>query len=71
MLFLTLAIEILDNRPILSIKVIIAVPPYDIKGSGIPTTGKRPITMAILINTYKNRVVVTPMATNFPNFSLE
>jgi len=32
----------------------ITVPPYEISGSGIPTTGIRPKTIAILIKTYKS-----------------
>ena len=68
--FLTLGIEMLDNNPMLSIKVIMAVPPYDINGKGTPTTGKSPMTIAMLMNTYKNKVVVIPIATNFPNFDL-
>jgi hypothetical protein len=54
--FLTLGIEMLDNNPMLSIKVIMAVPPYDINGKGTPTTGKSPMTIAMLINTYKNMI---------------
>jgi hypothetical protein len=39
--------------PKLTIIENITVPPYDINGNGTPTTGKTPITIAILINTYR------------------
>ncbi len=38
-------------RPSAIISVIIAVPPYEISGSGTPTTGTSPVTMAMLIVT--------------------
>ena len=45
---------------------IITVPPYEIKAKGIPTTGIRPKTIAILINTYKKKFVAKPIAKSFP-----
>ena len=39
------------SRPNPSITVTIALPPYEISGSGTPTTGMRPITIAVLMNT--------------------
>ena len=38
----------------------IAVPPYDINGKGIPTTGIRPVTINIFNKTYKNRLDAIP-----------
>ena len=35
-------------------------PPYDIIGSGAPTIGNNPTTMAILTNTYKKRADEKP-----------
>ena len=38
----------------------IAVPPYEIKGKGIPTTGIKPVTIAIFNTTYINILEGTP-----------
>ena len=38
----------------------IAVPPYDISGSGTPTTGIRPVIIEALENTYKKKFKETP-----------
>ena len=38
-----------------------AVPPYDTSGSGMPTTGSNPLTIAMLTNAYlKNIKVIAP-----------
>ena len=60
----------LINSPTPIPSVIKAVPPYEISGSGTPTTGISPMTMAILMKTYRKNVTVTPNATRRPNWLL-
>ena len=43
-----------SNKPKDIITASIAVPPYEIRGKGIPTTGIKPVTIDIFNNTYKN-----------------
>ena len=38
------------------------VPPYDIKGSGTPTTGNKPIVIPMFINICKKIFSITPAA---------
>ena len=42
------------------------VPPYEINGNGTPTTGKSPVTIPILIKTYKAKLTPKPVANTFP-----
>ena len=44
----------------------ITEPPYDINGSGIPTTGIKPETIAMFIITYINKFVPTPIDNSLP-----
>ncbi|GAB4162388.1 MAG: hypothetical protein Tsb006_0570 [Rickettsiaceae bacterium] len=45
--------------------------PYETNGKGTPTTGTRPITMAIFINTWQKNSVVMPIAISLANFALQ
>ena len=45
----------------------IAVPPYEIKGKGMPTTGIKPVTIAIFNITYINILQATPKHIIRPN----
>lgn len=44
-----------------------AVPPYEIKGKGMPTTGNKPVTIAIFNITYINILQETPKHIIRPN----
>lgn len=46
-------------------------PPYEKKGKGIPTTGKIPNIIAILMKNSRNRKLVKPIAVNFLNRSFD
>lgn len=45
-------------------------PPYETNGSGIPVSGARPITAAMLIAAWPQMSAVMPAASRFPNGSL-
>ena len=55
-----------NNNPIDIITDNIAVPPYDISGKGIPTTGINPVTIDIFNNTYKNKFEAIPKLKTLP-----
>jgi hypothetical protein len=50
------------SSPMHVVAIIKELPPYEINGSGIPTTGKSPITMHMLIATCKKNKEETPSA---------
>ena len=50
------------TKPNPAMMVSMTVPPWETSGSGTPTTGARPITMPVLINTYNVNVATTPIA---------
>ena len=62
---------ILNNKPKLNNIVTIAVPPYDIRGNGTPTTGIKPITIEIFMNMYKKNVEVIPIPNILPKLDLD
>lgn len=43
------------------------VPPCDMKGSGTPTAGNNPITIAMLIKTCNENILVTPTVSSLLN----
>ena len=55
-----------NKKPKAISDVTVIVPPYDINGSGTPTTGKIPITIPIFIKTWKNNMNPTPEAMILP-----
>ena len=55
-----------NNKPNVIRTDSIAVPPYDSKGNGIPTTGINPVTINIFNKTYKNRLEAIPKLTILP-----
>tara|TARA_B100001559_G_C16092423_1_gene435491 strand:+ start:274 stop:486 length:213 start_codon:yes stop_codon:yes gene_type:complete len=59
------------SKPKLNKIVTIAVPPYEIRGKGTPTTGIKPITIDILIKIYRKKVEVIPIPKNLPKLDLE
>ena len=48
----------------------IAVPPYEINGSGAPTTGKIPVTIATFTKTYKKIITDIPKHKRVANLLL-
>ena len=57
----------LSNNPKETMIDSIAVPPYEIKGKGMPTTGIKPVTIAIFNTTYINTLLATPKHIIRPN----
>ena len=55
-----------SNKPKDIITASIAVPPYEIRGKGIPTTGIKPVTIDIFNNTYKNILHAIPRLKTLP-----
>lgn len=52
-----------NNKPKQRIAASIILPPYERKGSGIPTTGKSPVTMPIFMKKCDEKNVEIPTAT--------